>query len=170
MLVNLGCGDRYAPNWTNVDHAGSPHRKDLTLDLVDDPMPWGPATVLHIYMGHVLEHLPYERCFDLLTHLRAAVRPEGQVMVVGPDVEVAQRMAEAGALDVTLDSLRYGADRWPGDEHLWECTAAKVVTLFEETGWVDIQNVGIANVAAFWPVADRRPQWQCAIAARSGIT
>ncbi len=167
MLINLGCGDRYADGgWINVDY-GSPHRKDVTLDLLADPLPWPPASILHVYLGHVLEHLPYDGCRDLLKRLRPLVRPEGQIMVVGPDCEVAQRMAEAGTLDVTLDSLKFGADRWVGDRHEWECTAAKVTALLEDSGWVDIQDVGIGNVAAFWPVADRRPQWQCATTARS---
>lgn len=167
MLINLGCGDRYADGWVNVDHAGSPHRKDLTADLAGE-LPWPADSILHVYLGHLLEHLTYADAGKLLERLRPLVRPDGQIMVVGPDVDVAQQMAEAGTLDVTMESLRYGADRWPGDEHLWECTAAKVIDLLTGAGWVDIQDVGIANVAAFWPVADRRPQWQCAISARSG--
>jgi len=167
MLVNLGCGDRYAATWQNVDHAGSPHRKDVTVDLLADNLPWPTGSILHIYMGHVLEHLPYDGCLDLLKRLLPLVKPEGQIMVVGPDCQVAQLMAEAGTLEVTLDSLKYGADRWAGDRHEWECTAEKVTALLEGAGWTDIHDVGINHVAAFWPVADRRPQWQCAIAARS---
>jgi hypothetical protein len=168
VLINLGCGDRYVEGgWINVDHAGSPHRKDVTLDLLADPLPWPTGSILHVYLGHVLEHLPYDGCLDLLKRLLPLVKPEGQILVVGPDCEVAQQMAEAGTLDVTLDSLKYGADRWHGDRHEWECTAGQVVDLLADAGWVDIQDVGIQNVAAFWPVADRRPIWQCAIGARS---
>ena len=166
MLINLGCGDRYAEGgWLNVDF-GSPYRKDLTVDLTSE-LPWLAGSILHVYLGHLLEHLTYADAGRLLERLQPLIRPEGQIMVVGPDCEVAQQMAEAGTLDVTLDSLKYGADRWAGDRHEWECTAAQVVDLLEGAGWTDIQNVGIQNVAAFWPVADRRPQWQCAIAARS---
>lgn len=166
MLINLGCGDRYARGWHNVDHAGSPHAKDETLDITGD-LPWAPNSVLHVYMGHVLEHITLVQCRALLTKLRPIVQPHGQIMVVGPDITIATQLAREGKLDVTLDSLKFGASRWPGDEHKWECTAAKIVKLLRDTRWVDVENVGIENVAPFWPVADRGPKWQCAVTARS---
>lgn len=166
MLINLGCGDRYAGGWLNVDHAGSPHKKDLTLDITDE-LPWAPGSVLHVYLGHVLEHLTMAQCRSLLKRLRPLVRPEGQILVVGPDVEVAQAMADAGTLEVTMDSLRFGGNRWPGDEHRWECTAGKVARILRAAGWGSVEDVGINNVAGFWPVADRNPQWQCAVTARN---
>lgn len=165
MNLNLGCGDRYAEGWINVDHAGCPHRKDLTLDLTGD-LPWKPQTVNSIYMGHLLEHLTVEQCFSLLGKLRVCIVPHGQLMVVGPDLVTAQRMAEEGTLDVTLDSLKHGASRWPGDEHQWECTAVAVASLLMESGWNEVNPHAIGSVNAFWPVADRGPTWQFALLAR----
>lgn len=162
--LNLGCGDRYAPNWTNVDHAGSPHRKDQTVDLRGE-VPWPANSVTHVYAGHVLEHLPVDACVILLGRLLPCMTVGGQIMVVGPDLITAQAMAEAGTLDVTMDSLRYGAHRWDGDQHHWECTPTILVAMLEEAGWADIVDVGIGNVPEMWPVADRRPVWQCAISA-----
>lgn len=164
MRVNLGCGDRYHSGWVNVDHAGSPFPKDATVDLSGE-LPWGLGSLTHVYAGHVLEHLPIDVCRALLTRLLPCMAPGGQLMIVGPDLIRAQAMAEAGILDVTMDSLRYGANRWPGDEHQWECAPAIIVDLLDTTGWADITDVGIGSVDAMWPVADRGPVWQCAISA-----
>lgn len=161
MLLNLGCGDRYVPGWHNVDF-GSPHRKDDTVDLTK-PLPWLPSSALHAYLGHVLEHLTLRDALTLLKRLRQVIKPGGSIMVVGPDVEVAQRMADEGTLDVTLDSLKYGADRWAGDQHHWECASDILVDMLKQAGWDNVEDVGIDGVIPFWPVADRGPRWQCAV-------
>ncbi len=167
MLLNLGCGDRYADGWVNVDF-GTPHRVDQKVDLTGD-LPWAPRSIMHVYLGHVLEHLMPQQAVDLLDRLRPLVKPEGQIMVVGPDVVLAEDLQAQGyVLEVPLEHLRHGAGRWMGDVHLWECTAAGIVDLLEVAGWVDIEDVGIERVASFWPVAFRGPRWQCAVSARSG--
>jgi len=164
MKLNLGCGDRYAAGWHNVDHAGCPHRKDETIDI-RARLPWTGLT--HVYAGHVLEHLRVGECLFLLKALLPCMAPGGELMVVGPDVLMAQGLAMTGALDVSMESLKYGASRWPGDEHRWECTTDDIVMLLSCTGWEDVQDIGFPQVPAMWPVADRGPQWQCAVSARS---
>ena len=162
MRLNLGCGDRYASGWHNVDHAGSPHHKDETVDLTG-PLPWWPHMVELAYAGHVLEHLPMGGVLDLLERLWLCMRPGGILMVVGPDLVRAQAMAEAGTLDVTMDSLRYGASRWPGDEHRWECAPELIVSALKASGWRQVVEVPFPSLDPLWPVADRGPQWQCAV-------
>lgn len=162
--INLGCGDRYAPNWWNVDFAGSPHRKDEEVDLRTNLLPW--VGVELAYAGHILEHLYVDEVLVLLSALRGVMAPDGELMVVGPDIIVAQGMATAGTLDVTMESLTNGGHRWHGDEHRWHCTTWAVEALLRTTGWSEVTRVGINNVPSFWPVADRRPQWQCAVSAR----
>lgn len=176
MKLNLGCGDRYADGWTNVDHEGSPHHKDVALNLAQStaPLPWSAGSVTHIYAGHVLEHLSIADCGDLLVRLLPLMAPGGQIMVVGPDLIKAEMMIDAGTFDFrwghTLDSLRHGGHRWPGDEHLWECNAAIVAMMLDRAGWSGVSDVGIEHVPAGWPVADRAPLWQCAVSAVSAVS
>jgi predicted SAM-dependent methyltransferase len=164
MRLNLGCGDRYADGWWNVDFAGSPHRKDEEVDLRTNLLPW--VGVELAYAGHLLEHLYVDEVLVLLSTLRGCMAHDGELMVVGPDVILAQGMATAGTLDVTMESLTNGGHRWHGDEHRWHCTTWAVEALLRAAGWSQVTRVGIANVPAFWPVADRGPQWQCAVSAR----
>lgn len=166
MLVNVGSGDRYVTGWYNVDHEGSPHRKDAVVDITKK-LPWERESLLHVYLGHVLEHVTFGQAKIFLKRLRPLVDPKGQILVVGPDIKIASEMEKAGTLNVTMNELKHGGHRWPGDEHRWECTSEKVIELLTETGWRDIQPISINDVATFWPVADRGPQWQCAVTARS---
>jgi len=169
LRLNLGAGDRYAAGWWNVDRADCPHPKDAAVDLTGE-LPWRPRSVSHVYAGHVLEHLPVDVCVQLLGRLLPLMARGGQIMVVGPDLGRAQTMADVGTLDVTMESLRCGAHRWPGDEHQWECTPTILVAMLEEAGWHDIVEMGIGQVPAWWPVADRGPQWQCAVHALAGAS
>jgi hypothetical protein len=166
MRINLGCGDRYADGWHNVDHAGSPFRVDQTVDL-SGPLPWPAGSVELVYAGHVLEHLHMADALDLLERLLPLMIPGGKIMCVGPDVVRGAEMEQAGALEewMTLDLLIYGGHRWPGDEHWWACDEATLVAMLKETGWVDVSAVPIADVPPLWPVADRAPRWQCAVGA-----
>ncbi len=161
----MGCGDRYAEGWLNVDHSAMPHRKDLALDIRGE-LPWEPRTLDFVYLGHVLEHLRVGECLSLLERLRWLVAPAGEIMIVGPDCDVARGMQVAGTLDVTLESLVCGADRWEGDVHRWECSGHSIRTMLVHTGWPSVTQLSINDVPEIWPVADRRPQWQCAVSAR----
>ena len=140
-----------------------PYRKDEAFDL-RQPLPW--LDVTHVYAGHVLEHMFVDEVLVLLPRIRECINPDGELMVVGPDVILAQGMAVAGTLDVTMESLENGGHRWPGDEHRWHCTQWGIERMLLVTGWQQIKRIGINQVPDFWPVADRRPQWQCAVSAR----
>jgi predicted SAM-dependent methyltransferase len=166
MRLNLGCADRYAPGWVNVDYQ-SPYPMDQVVDLTG-PLPWEHGSVDEVYVGHLLEHLELTEGDRLLERLQVCMVPGGQILVVGPDIEKAEAMIAAGTFDFRyhqLDSLKYGAHRWPGDEHRWECTGKMVMGMLASAGWLNVRNVGIENVDAHWPVADRSQLWQCAIGA-----
>ena len=173
MKLNLGCGDRYVNGWVNVDHAGSPHRKDQEVDLVDGWFPWQPGIVTHVYAGHLLEHLHLDDAANLLGLLRPFMAPDGKIMIVGPDVDKARKMIDDGTFDFswghTLESITHGGHRWPGDEHKWQSRVGVVLDMLEVMGWQDIVDVGIEHVPDEWPVADRSPLWQFAVSASVGV-
>jgi hypothetical protein len=168
LNINLGCGDRYMSGWTNVDLPGMPHRADQRVDLSGE-LPWPAHSVACVYAGHVLEHMMLADCHALLTRLRHCMIDNGAVMVVGPDIDRARTLFAGDDIPdqygVTLNDLRFGAGRWAGDTHLWECTEAGLVALLEDAGWVKVTPIGVDEAALLWPVADPRPRWQCAVAA-----
>lgn len=167
MRLNLGCGDRYVEGWTNVDLPGMPHMADQRVDLTGE-LPWPQHSLSQIYAGHVLEHLKFPEAARLVARLKPLMRNQGTIMLVGPDIDLAEKMIAAGAemWGATLDSLKYGAGRWSGDVHHWECTQAALEDMLRDAGWSDITGMDIQEAAAHdWPVADPRPRWQCAVTA-----
>lgn len=170
MRLNLGCGDRYVEGWTNVDFQ-SPHPADERVDL-RGLLPWEDGTITHIYAGHLFEHLTPHACRALVARLLPLMHPSGGVLVaVGPDVKIAEQMAAEGRLNTghTLDEIRHGGNRWPGDKHQWETTGSAVTTILAEAGWPVVHQIRpFSALEPGWPVADPAPQWQYAVRAWTG--
>lgn len=169
MKLNLGCGDRYVSGWTNIDLPDMPHQADQRVDLSGE-LPWSADSIECVYAGHVLEHMDRMDCLILLVRLRECMMRNGSIMVVGPDIDRALKIFGAqnnvpDEFGVTLDALRFGAGRWVGDVHLWECTEVRLVELLTDAGWAKVTPMAMDEVQLLWPVADARPQWQCAVGA-----
>lgn len=83
--LNLGCGARFHPDWTNLDihPAGSAVVPwDLHRDL---PFPDGSFDV--VYHSHVLEHFSREDGLRLLQRCWRVLRTNGVMRVAVPDLE-----------------------------------------------------------------------------------
>lgn len=93
-LLNLGCGRRYHPAWTNLDlEAAAPEvlAHDLTQGL-----PFGDNTFDAVYHSHVLEHFSPEQGQALIAECVRVLRPGGVLRIVVPDLEqIAQLYLEA---------------------------------------------------------------------------
>ncbi|GKQ35187.1 hypothetical protein [Streptomyces sp. A012304] len=163
MKLNVGCGNHYAPGWTNLDpNPGVSVRPDIVGSLTD--LPRSVVCVTAVYLGHVLEHLPYDIVVPALRGLWERCEPGAAVAVVGPDVDRARALHADGAIDqATLDGAVYGAGRWAGDVHLWECTEAALLDAAAASGLADVRPVPVdsPSLDAF-PIVSRAP-WQCAI-------
>ena len=112
-LLNLGCGSRRHPAWTNVDL--HPVGADVIAADLRQPLPFTDGCFTAVYAAHVLEHLAPGVAFNLLKECRRVLRPTGIVRVVVPDLERVARdylasLDRAAASDATAD------DRW---EHRW---------------------------------------------------
>lgn len=89
-LLNLGCGNRYHPDWVNVDfHSSNP--AILAHDL-KDKLPFEDDFFDVVYHSHVQEHLPkifvpmfFHECFRVL-------KPGGIIRMVIPDLEQIARI------------------------------------------------------------------------------
>src|SRR5690606_34485613 len=101
-LLNVGCGPHRAdPPWINLDVVDN----DTTHpDIVVDPdrplKQWRAKTVDAVYLGHVLEHIPWAGVQAFLTDVRRVLKVGGRLCVVGPDVHKA------------IEGYRTGAEPW----------------------------------------------------------
>ncbi len=135
MKINLGCGDHYAPGWTNVDAVSNDVVKP---DVVADIMQGLPfQDIENIYAGHVLEHIPHDRVIDALRHWKEKCVAGAELVIVGPDCDRGEAMVRAGEMHhLEYELLLHGGERWPGDAHLWRCTESEVMRLAAEAGWL----------------------------------
>ncbi|REJ65422.1 MAG: methyltransferase domain-containing protein [Planctomycetota bacterium] len=102
--LNLGCGSRFVPSWTNVDiRSRSPHV--IAHDL-RRPLPFPDASFDFVYTSHVLEHFDRDDGETFLHEAARMLRPGGILRVVVPDVEQLAR--------VYLDALQRADEGQPG--------------------------------------------------------
>lgn len=138
---------------------------DIQASLLD-PLPASIKDVTHVYLGHVLEHLPFFQITGALARLWARCAPGAQIAIVGPDCDKAREMDRRAQLwGIALNDILHGAGRWANDVHLWESTPERLTTLLERSGVhstrvVDINSVELQPFPVTSYVA-----WQCAVVA-----
>lgn len=84
-FLNLGCGRRYHPDWTNVNFTVTGKgviARDLTqgISFPDDSFD-------AVYHSHLLEHFPKATAGSFLRECCRVLRPQGILRVVVPDLE-----------------------------------------------------------------------------------
>lgn len=156
MKLNLGCGNHYAPGWTNVDVADNDEvRPDVLADLTH-ALPFDDGSAERIYLGHVLEHLAENDLPSLLAECRRVLADGGEMVVVGPDCDRADKLLADGTIDAVEHSLVVsGAGRWASDVHLWRCTEAVVREHLVGAGWRTASVGMVGLVMNLWPVTSQ---------------
>jgi predicted SAM-dependent methyltransferase len=88
-LLNLGCGGRYHPDWTNIDYAQT--GSDVIEHDLMQPLKFADNTFDAVYHSHVLEHMPKRFAPFFLEECWRVLKPGGILRVVVPDLEFAAR-------------------------------------------------------------------------------
>ena len=88
--LNLGCGTRFHPAWTNVDVSPvSPH---VRICDVQKGLPFSDETFDVVYHSHLLEHLPREAALPFIKECYRVLRRGGIIRVAVPDLERIARL------------------------------------------------------------------------------
>jgi len=89
-LLNLGCGSRFHPDWTNIDmNSSSPFVQAHNLRL---GIPYPDRTFDAVYHSHLLEHFAKNEAIGLMQECFRVLKPGGIIRVVVPDLEQIARM------------------------------------------------------------------------------
>jgi predicted SAM-dependent methyltransferase len=159
-LINMGCGDQPAPYpWTNCDSWPA-----LDPDVICDATkkwPFPTSSAGRVFLGQVLEHLPYP--WGVRAALREAHRVlevGGQLCVITPDF-VAMKEKKVPAEVWRAEAV--GMRRWPGDQHLW-MPSRHVVVREVERRFGNAAVVNHLNLDEMWPLGSRNP-WDCCVTA-----
>lgn len=83
--LNVGCGQRFHPDWVNLDlHPTDPSVREWDLRK---ELPFPAASFDVVYHSHVLEHFSRADAPHLLHGCRRVLKPGGVIRVVVPDLE-----------------------------------------------------------------------------------
>jgi hypothetical protein len=149
VRVNLGAGHVLLDGYANVDLRELP---GIDVVAAVDDLPVEPATLAEISSSHLLEHFPEQELRRrLLPYWFSMLRPGGVFRAVVPDLgAMAQGYADG---EIPFDRLRrvaYGDQEYALDFHYTAFTPASLVTLLEESGFVDAEII-----------AEGRPNGDC---------
>lgn len=111
-LLNLGCGRRRHPHWTNADLV--PDATDVRRVDLRRTLPFADGTFTAVYASHVLEHLAPADGAALVREIGRVLVPGGIIRIVVPDLEgiVRAYLASLDAVDATGDDQSRWWHRW----------------------------------------------------------
>lgn len=184
MKLNVGCGAFYADGWVNTDVFEDSRIKPDYLVPTTGKYPFDDSTFDAVYMGHVLEHIPWDAVPGFLNEMSRIANHDAVFMIVGPDSFRALDMWKQGELsiemvssilehqdlnyqDIDPDSLRDGAP------HMWNCHEKRVAKLLTHLGFCNVKSefetllVNSEECEGIsWPLVSG-VQWQFAISCRN---
>jgi len=88
--LNLGCGLRFHPEWTNMDLTSqSPYVQAHNIRM-GIPFPDGYFDV--VYHSHLFEHIPKHKALSFLQECRRILIPGGSIRMAVPDLEAITKL------------------------------------------------------------------------------
>jgi glycosyltransferase involved in cell wall biosynthesis len=150
LRLNLGCGDKILPDYTNVDIA--PSRNGRKPDVICDLRalaPFATATVDEVLSVHVIEHFWRWEVNDILREWTRVLRPGGSMIIECPNLITAceELLSDpAGKAGAGKEGQRtmwvfYGDPAWrdPLMTHRWLYTPDSLGQLMREAGLVNVR-------------------------------
>ena len=84
-MLNIGCGHRYHPEWTNID-VDPASAEVMKVDIIKG-LPFEDNSFDLVYHSNVLEHLPAEMGKNLIRECYRVLKPGGLLRINVPDLE-----------------------------------------------------------------------------------
>lgn len=84
-MLNVGCGDRYHPDWVNLDM--NPSAPKIIQYDIRKKLPFANHTFDCVYHSHVLEHLTRKDGDALIQECRRVLKPGGIIRIAVPNLE-----------------------------------------------------------------------------------
>lgn len=176
--MNVGCGPHYAGGWLNTDvHRGDGNEPDIVV-RAGCALPVPDNYLDRLYMGHVAEHVPWDEVVPMFADAWRALKPGGELVVVGPDAKRTLDMWKANRCDWELVDAVWESDdafmitgvpAWPGARHSWNCTEERIVKCLELAGFGTVEHRCIQNELVGdlrdWPIV-AYSEWQLSVWAR----
>lgn len=158
MRLNVASGNHPSGDWgVDVD-------LNFAADVMADvrTLPFRDRAFTAAYMGHFLEHVPWEAIPSVLAEVRRTLVPGAEVVAVGPCIH---RAIETDQPPWLIDAILSDPSTVDGTgiHHAWTPTEALTVAAVQRGGFVDVEAVPVGAVdRPAWPNPSTAP-WQCAV-------
>jgi SAM-dependent methyltransferase len=188
--LNAGCGTHYADGWTNTDcWVSETTRPDVRVTECE-PYPFPDDTFDAVYLGHVLEHIPWPDVVPFIVDMARVAKPGAPILAVGPDVYRTIRRWRDGQepWHMVVSTMEHADGNyqpgredevWTAAHHHWNCHADRLATVMRAAGLdgvLDVSDIVPDNfqlhgeasrwwddpgTGVRWPVVCKA-SWQCA--------
>lgn len=88
--LNLGCGTRFHPLWSNVDFIST--EKGVIAHDLRKGVPFQDSVFDVVYSSHILEHFPKNAALPFIKECYRVLRPGGIIRIAVPDLERIARL------------------------------------------------------------------------------
>jgi predicted SAM-dependent methyltransferase len=103
--LNLGCGLRFHPGWTNINFIST--GEGVIAHNLTEGIPFPDASFDFVYHSHVLEHFSKTEAEAFVKECCRVLRPQGVLRVVVPDLEHIVR-----AYSIALEQASSSSQEW----------------------------------------------------------
>jgi predicted SAM-dependent methyltransferase len=170
--LNVGCGTHYADGWVNTDSKWQDGGQygDTHPDVITSRLPFRDGWFDRVYLGHVMEHVPWETIGDFLSEVGRVLAPGGTILATGPDIyrtlfQWCDGVVPWSLVESVLEHREKESPDWPGSAHQWNCHEARMVQAFQSVG-AQVQTIPVDLIEPFikdgWPIVNWSG-WQCAM-------
>jgi predicted SAM-dependent methyltransferase len=138
VLVHVGCGEKNAPGFINVDARPLAHVHVVT-DNITSLSDMGTGTVDLVYMCHVLEHIKNDDLKNVLSEMRRVLKDGGILRISVPDFDKLIEVYNAAGKDI--ESIRrqlMGGQDHQYNVHYCVFNHRRLSGLFKEVGFREV--------------------------------
>lgn len=147
----------------------------------DNPFPFPASEFDAVYLGHVLEHHPWNDLPSFLDGVRRVAKPGAPILIVGPDVHRTLLRWKAGSepwemVESVMEHQNLpGSAGWTEAAHHWNCHQDRVHGLLTHLAWdpvldysdiipndVNMTSWADSTNGIVWPVVGKW-HWQFAV-------
>jgi predicted SAM-dependent methyltransferase len=102
--LNIGCGDRFHPDWVNIDMA--PYNDSIRKVNILRGLPFEDASFDVVYHSQVIEHIPKEKVDFFISECSRVLKSGGIIRVACPDLEnIASEYLRLLKLNLTIKTV-----------------------------------------------------------------
>lgn len=161
VLLHIGCGDVYSPEFINIDARPLPHVHIVTENLFDLSQ-FANASVDFIYMSHLLEHVRRPDQAKVLDEMYRVLKPGGILRLGVPDFDKLLAMYRATGNNMTaIQPMLMGGQDYPFNFHYVMFNEASLTQALREAGFREVRPWDPATdpLHRFEDNSDRLAQW-----------